>query len=56
MRNIENKENIIEFAEILNEIVIWWENWNNSENPTEIENPPIEKAKELLLKHGFQFS
>ena len=34
---------------LLEEIVKWWDEWNNSEHPTEMENPPIEEARKLLL-------
>lgn len=43
---MENQEQ--KAVELLKEIVEWWDNWNNSENPTELENPPIEEAKSLL--------
>lgn len=36
--------------ELLKEIVEWWEKWNSSENPTVLENPPIEEAKKLLAE------
>ena len=34
--------------ELLREIINWWDRWNNSKNPTDMENPPIEEAKKLL--------
>lgn len=39
-----------EAVQLLSEIVEWWENWNSSSEPTEMEDPPIEEAKALLLK------
>lgn len=36
--------------DLLKEIVEWWDKWNNSENPTQLENPPIEDAKKLLAE------
>ena len=37
---------------LLNEIVQWWDKWNSSENPVEMENPPIDDAKRLLAEMG----
>ena len=36
--------------ELLKEIVNWWDEWNNSKNPTAMENPPIEEARKLLME------
>lgn len=47
---MENREQ--KALELLKEIVIWWDEWNNSQNPTEMENPPIERARELLFQYG----
>lgn len=32
---------------LLHEIVTWWEIWEKSENPSDLENPPIKEAKEV---------
>lgn len=45
---MKNKEQ--NAVELLREIVIWWDEWNNSTNPTEMENPPIEEARELIFQ------
>jgi hypothetical protein len=39
---------------LLGEIVKWWDEWISSDSPTEMENPPIEEAKELLAALGVQ--
>ena len=48
-----NKEAVAEKStqaiKVLSEIVDWWEKWNLSENPHELEDPPIEEAKKILL-------
>lgn len=53
-----NTDNVSEKSkqaiEVLNEIVNWWDEWNNSENPTELENPPIEEARKLLNEIAVQ--
>ena len=35
---------------LLREIVEWWDKWNNSSNPFDMEDPPIEEAKKLLAE------
>lgn len=45
---MENKEQ--KAVELLKEIVNWWDKWNNSNNPTDMEDPPIKEARELLLQ------
>lgn len=39
-----------EIQTALSEIINWWEIWKNSDDPTEMEDPPIEYAKKLLAK------
>lgn len=39
---------------MLNEIVKWWDEWNSSDNPTEMENPPINEARKLLAEIALQ--
>jgi len=36
--------------ELLREIVEWWDKWNNSDHPADMENPPIEEAKIFLAE------
>lgn len=36
--------------ELLKEIVEWWGKWNNSDDPTELEDPPIQEAQNLLTR------
>ncbi len=45
---MENKEQ--KAVELLNTIVKWWDEWNASSNPTDMENPPIEEARNLLAE------
>jgi len=49
---MENKEQ--KALELLDEIVKWWDEWNSSDNPTEMENPPIDEAKKLLAENDAQ--
>ena len=44
-----------EIIAVLRQIVLWWEKWKNSDNPTKLEDPPIQDAKEILIKHGFYY-
>lgn len=37
-----------QYFELLKSIVEWWDEWTNSESPTELEDPPIEEARILL--------
>ena len=46
--DMENKEQ--KAIKLLDEIVKWWDEWNSSDNPTEMENPPIGEAKKLLAE------
>lgn len=39
-----------EAIELLKEIVDWWDKWNNTDNPSELENPPIEEARQLIAE------
>lgn len=45
---MENKEQ--KALELLKEIVTWWDEWNNTNNPTDMEDPSIKEARELLLQ------
>jgi hypothetical protein len=38
--------------ELLKEIVVWWEEWSNSEFPTELDDPPITESQNLLKSLG----
>ena len=43
-----------ELVEMLKSLVEWWEAWENSPNPSDLEDPPIEEAKALLIKNGIE--
>lgn len=48
----ENQKLEQEIQTTMREIISWWENWKNSDDPAKMEDPPIEYAKELLEKAG----
>ncbi len=50
--NLSDKEK--ELAEVLKSIVEWWDTWVTSPNPTDMEDPPIEEARDILKKHGIE--
>ena len=47
------EEKLRQTALVLKEIIEWWETWTTSENPTELEDPPITEAKLLLTEIGY---
>jgi len=48
MNSIENKGE--KAIQLLKEIVEWWDEWNTCAHPHELEDPPIEEARELVFE------
>ena len=44
----EDDEKTPDVNALLKEVVEWWDNWNTSNTPTEVANPPIEEIRKYL--------